>query len=119
MLSGKSILIVEEAALIAVDIETVLGELGAAQVVTMGGGETPLPASVKDGAIDLAILDISTAASRGDDLSSTIDKAGAPVIFLTTDPQVDAVPDFGGRFQTVQKPFTYEELCGALARLMA
>jgi hypothetical protein len=44
---------------------------------------------------------------------------GVPVVFLTTDPQDDSVPAFEGRCETVQKPFTYEDLCGAIARLVA
>lgn len=118
MLSGKSILIVEDSALIAVDIESVLSELGAARFVTAGGGETRLPSSIIDDQFDLAILDIRTASVIDNDLSSMLKSGGVPVVFLTTDPQDDSVPSFAGRFETVQKPFTYEDLCGAIARLV-
>lgn len=119
MLSGKCILIVEDSALIAVDIESVLGELGAARFVTAGGGETRLPPHLTDDHFDLAILDIRTASVIGDALLSMLTGGSVPVVFLTTDPQGNGVPAFEGRCETVQKPFTYEDLCGAIARLVA
>lgn len=119
MLSGKSILIVEATALIAVDIESALGELGAARIVTVGGNETAVPLAVADDRFDLAILDIRSASNFGDALTAMFVGGNLPAVFLTTDPQDESIPAFDGRFETVQKPFTYEDLRGAIARLVA
>ncbi|MFZ2100159.1 MAG: hypothetical protein WAU86_06295 [Oricola sp.] len=115
MLSGKSILIVEDAALIAVDIETVLNELGATHVSTEGGGESSASAPRR---FDLAVIDIRSAVALENDLVGELDNGGVPAIFLTTDSEGNGIPRFSGRFEIVQKPFTYEDLCAAIARLI-
>lgn len=118
MLTGKSILIVEDTALVAVDIESVLSELGAARFVTAGGGETRLPGNLADDRFDLAILDIRTASVIGEELFSMLGSGGVPVVFLKAESDGDGIPSFEGRFEVVRKSFTYEELCGAIARLV-
>lgn len=116
MLSEKTILIVEDAALIAVDIETVLGELGAARILTEGGGGRR---DLSTSQLDLAIVDIRTAVGLGGSLLEDLDRDGVPVVFLSTDPEVDSVPEFSGRFATVPKPFTYKQICAAIADCFA
>lgn len=119
LLSGKSVLVVEDAALIAVDIETMLDELGAVRVVTAGGGETFSPTQMSGELFDLAIVDIRTEASIGGNLAGELDRLGIPVVFLTTDPEGDSVPRHAGEHAVVVKPFTYEDVCAAIARVIS
>jgi DNA-binding response OmpR family regulator len=119
LLFGKTILIVEDRALIAVDIETALDELGASSIVTAGGGESFSPTAAALSRFDLAIVDIHSRSASGSDLASNLDGYGVPVIFLTTDPGSNGIPVFAGRHAVVQKPFTYEDLRAAIAGLVA
>lgn len=118
MLSGKSVLVVEDAALIAVDIETMLEELGVARVVMAGGGETVIPLQTDSGVFDMAVIDVHTAESIGGNHVGELDRAGVPVIFLATDPEAEGIPPFEGPHSVVLKPFTYEDLCAAIVRLI-
>lgn len=118
LLSGKSVLVVEDAALIAVDIETMLDELGAARVVTAGGGETALPIRTDAGAFDIAIVDVHTARRFSGDHFRDLDQTGVPVVFLVTNPESTDLLQFKGQHEVVGKPFTYEDLCAAIVRLI-
>jgi len=115
LLSGKTVLIVEDTALIAVDIETVLDELGAANIVTEGGGESR---SLTERQFDLAIVDFRAATLLGEAFFAKLDRESVPVVFMMTDPDNDGSTGFSGRFEIVQKPFAYEDLCAAIARLV-
>lgn len=115
MLSGKTVLIVEDTALIAVDIESVLDELGAANTVTEGGGESR---SLTEQQFDLAVVDFRAAISLGEAFFAKLQREGVPVVFMMTDPESGGPTDFSGRFEVVQKPFAYEDLCAAIARLV-
>lgn len=115
MLSGKTVLIVEDAALIAVDIETVLDELGATNIVTEGGGESR---SLTDRHFDLAIVDFRAATLLGEPFFAKLERDVVPVVFMMTDPEAAGPSGFSGRFEVVQKPFAYEDLCAAIARLV-
>jgi len=111
-------LVVEDAALIAVDLETMIDELGAARIVTTGGGDTASP-TLSDGALfDLAIVDIRTAAAIAGDMVAELDRLAVPVIFLTTDPDGNGLPLIEGEHATVLKPFTYGDICEAITRLV-
>ena len=116
MLTEKTILVLEDAALIAVDIESVLGELGAARIVTEGGGDRR---AIEPERFDLAIVDVRTAIALGEELIADLDREGVPIVFLTTDPDQEDTPDYSGRFSVVQKPFNYRDLCAAIAELAA
>jgi len=118
LLSEKSVLVVEDAALIAVDIETMLDELGAARIVTAGGGEIASATQITGEPFDIAIVDIHTAASLEGNIAEALDGLGVPAIFLTTDPEGDNVPPFNGEHVVVLKPFTYEDMYAAIARLL-
>ena len=115
MLSEKSVLIVEDSALIAVDIESILAELGATDIATEGGGETKIPQSRR---FDLAVIDIHTASALGDRLIEKLGPDAIPVVFLTTGDETLFETGYTGRNEVVRKPFTYEDLYGAFARLV-
>jgi len=115
VLSEKSVLIVEDSALIAVDIESILAELGATDIATEGGGETRIPESRR---FDLAVIDIHTASTLGESLIEKLGQESIPVVFLTTGDETRFETGYTGRSEIVRKPFTYEDLCGAFARLL-
>jgi len=114
LLSGKTVLIIEDTALIAVDIETVLDELGATNIVTEGGGESR---SLTERQFDLAIVDFRAAALLGEAFLAKLERESVPVVFMMTDPEMGGPEGFSGRFEVVQKPFAYEDLFAAIARL--
>ncbi|MCK5749372.1 MAG: hypothetical protein KAH44_24370, partial [Oricola sp.] len=114
LLSGKTVLILEDNALIALDIETVLDELGATNVVMEGGGS----GSLTEQQFDLAIVDFRAAALLGEAFFIAIERHRVPVVFMMTDPEMDTPIGLPGQFEVVQKPFAYEDLHAAVARLM-
>lgn len=115
MLSGKSILIVEDSALIAVDIESFLTELGAAHVSSLGCLGSGIPELQ---VVDLAIVDIRTAGDVTANLAVVLGQHMPPIVFLSTDPDATGVPETVDRFKIVQKPFTNVELCMAIKSLL-
>lgn len=115
MLSGKSVLIVEDAALIAIDIETVLDELGAALIVA--GAVAPTASTAGEFVPDLAIVDIHSAEGVDGALVVRLRHSGVPIVFLATDPDFGAASPIEGAHAVVFKPFTHEDLSAAIGRL--
>lgn len=112
-------MIVEDSALIAIDIETLLDELGAARIVTAGRGERASPTSGSGDRFDLAIIDIRTAGFMSDGFIEEFDRLDVPVILLSTETEANGARPVEGTRAIVVKPFTYEDICAAIARLVA
>lgn len=116
MLSGKTVLIVESNAIIAVDLETSVCELGAHAL--LGRVDEGWKASLMS-LPDVAIVDLRTAADLGDEFLATLHRSAVPVLFMTTDPAIAAVATFAGRHEILRKPYTAQELLEKTASLLA
>jgi CheY-like chemotaxis protein len=83
-LTGKRCLVVDDEFLIALDIQQVLEQAGAAEVVCTGNAVEALTA-VRRGRFDLAVLDMRLGAGGGTSLpiADALAAADTPFIFLT------------------------------------
>jgi DNA-binding response OmpR family regulator len=114
-LNGKRILVVEDEALIAAMVESMLRELGAVVVGPVGTIAKGLALAGSE-EIDAALLDVNVRNERIDPVSEILRGRGIPILFATgygSRAMVDA-PEAA----IIDKPFSQEELAGALASLL-
>ena len=117
-LVGKRCLVVEDEALIVLDLQRMLEEAGAALVVcahTLAEAE----AALRELRFDLAVLDLKL--GRGETslpLAKPLAAAGTPFLFLTgTEPERVQLDGFAGPI--VEKPYTKPMLLDAAARALS
>jgi len=103
------VLIVEDEALIALDVALQMEDLGHEVVATVGDADAALDAA-RDG-IDLALVDVTLRdGATGPGLGETLSRAhGATVIYLTADPRRVSA-DAAGPVGILPKPCTGEAL---------
>ncbi len=118
MLTGKRVLILENVPLIAVDIESVMADLGAVEIMTLSDGDTEALSNTKIGAHDLAVIDLQSPAESSQKVLIQTQRSGIPVIFLTTEPGRPEDLEYSGLSTVVQKPFTHDQLRSAIAAVM-
>ena len=114
-LAGKRILVIEDEALISMDLETSL---------TNGGCEVRGPASTIDeakhliekGDFDGALIDANLAGSPVDELAAALAKRNIPFAFVTGYGR-DALPSAFGEGIVLDKPFTQEQLLATIGLL--
>jgi len=108
------VLIVEDEALIAMMAEDMIEELGADAVLTAGSvaeAETAIAA----GGFDFAILDVNLNGDNSMSLATLLKARGVPFAF-TTGYGAGGVEEAHQDVPVLTKPYTIEELGGALAR---
>ncbi|QKV18519.1 response regulator [Oricola thermophila] len=119
MPSGKSVLVVEDSAVIALDIEAMLVGFGATRIVTAGEGDAASTRQVTGEKFDLAIVDMRSVDGTAPNLVDELNDAGIPVVFLTTDAACVVRGGFAGLHTVVLKPFSSGEFYAAVARVAA
>lgn len=117
-LSGKSVLLVEDQALIAMDLEDTLLKLGASSVILI----PTIPAAMQElirKTPDCAVLDVNLAGETSVDVADRLIKQGIPFIFATGYRDTIMIPDRFKHVPVVQKPVTAtaltEKLMAALS----
>ncbi len=123
LLDGLRILIVEDEFLIAMDVEQICRDHGAADVIIVKHvqGQGPEPFAGED--VHLAILDIRLGSGTTLDFAWQLHLRGIPFIFATGYVDDEGLfahteRDFGG-VPVLMKPFTATELIDALARAIS
>ncbi|MEO6298565.1 MAG: response regulator [Paracoccaceae bacterium] len=111
----RRIMILEDEAIIAWDIEAELQGRGMT-VVGVAGRVADAMAIVERGDVTMAILDINLGHQRSFDLADLCRQKGIGVVFLTGD-SGDERPDALKSFEVVAKPVNYELLVQALERV--
>lgn len=117
-LSGRRIFLVEDEALVAMMIESMVEELGGTVVATTSAvGEALRFLEQRHGDIDLALLDLNLNGKRSYDVAAAASSHGIPVVFATGYADDDIVETWRSR-PVLTKPFQLAELEGALLRAL-
>lgn len=115
-LAGLRVLILEDEVLIAMDLEQVCRELGAADVAvarTLDEAETAAGAG-----FDAAVLDIMVAGRSTIEFATRLFARGVPVVFATGYSDAERLVEALAGVQIVDKPFSRDMLVEAIARAL-
>lgn len=117
-LSGRRIFLVEDEALVAMMIESMIEELGGTVVATRSAvGEALAFVSDNHANIDLALLDLNLNGKRSYDVAAAASSHGIPVVFATGYADDDITDDWRSR-PVLSKPFQLAELEATLLRAL-
>ncbi|MBK8159846.1 MAG: response regulator [Rhodospirillaceae bacterium] len=115
ILTGKSVLVVEDDALIALVLEEVLAEAGMNVAGSAASVDAAL-AQLAGGKPDIAILDASLDGQNSGEVARELQRRGVPFIFATGHREAGLQQHFPG-VPILTKPYLEGELLGALAGL--
>lgn len=117
-LVGKRCLVVEDEALIVLDLQRMLEEAGAGEIVCVGT-LTEAQAVLRELRFDLALLDLKLGRNETSlPLTEPLAAAGTPFLFLTgTEPERGRLHGFA--VPIVEKPYTRPMLLEAVARALS
>ena len=114
-LAGRKVLVVEDEALIAAQVEAVLGDAGCtvigpaadiAEALTLAAGSPP----------DVAVLDVNLAGERSDPIADVLAARGIPFLFCTGYAGAAAPERYPGA-RVLKKPLDPAELLQAIGQL--
>lgn len=119
--AGRRVLLVEDEALIAMNVEDMLDTLGYVVVATAAAVEEAL-AAVEGGGIDAALLDVNLRGRPSFPVADALAARGVPFVFATGYGTGGLREDFRDR-PVLQKPFKLRDmeraLSGALSGALA
>jgi CheY-like chemotaxis protein len=117
VIDGKSVLLVEDSLIIALDAEDILKRLGAAEVVTTGTIEQALEV-IEDLKPDMAMLDINLGDQTSYAIADRLSDLGIPFLFATGYGEQAQLPQDHEARTVVQKPYTLENVARVLPKLV-
>jgi light-regulated signal transduction histidine kinase (bacteriophytochrome) len=117
VVKGKTILLVEDSLIIALDAEDILKRLGALHVTTAGTVENALEAIDNDGP-ELALLDINLGDQTSFAIADRLLELGIPFLFATGYGEQAQLPPAHQARTVVQKPYTLENVARMLSGLV-
>jgi DNA-binding response OmpR family regulator len=112
-LAGQTVLLVEEQAIVAFDIESALNDAGAKVVVARNAAEAL--ASIGETDFTLAVLDLRPASDDHRRIARALNKRGVPFVFHATHQPEDVTTLRGAPI--FQKPARAQDIVPALAAL--
>lgn len=112
-LAGRQILLVEDQALIAMDVEDALRNLGAASIVSAPSVQAALDELVKS-VPDCAVLDINLAGETSIQLAEALLSQSVPFIFATGYRESSMIPQKFSHVPIVRKPVSSNALAEKL-----
>ncbi|MEZ0495098.1 response regulator [Sphingomonas sp. IW22] len=115
-LAGQSILVVEDAYLIAADVGRTLKRAGALVVGPVAYIQQALDA-IQSAAIDAAVLDVNLDGVLSFPVATELERRSIPYLF-TTGYEHWSLPDRWRRVIRIDKPFSQSDLVGALGRML-
>ena len=115
-LAGKRLLVVEDEALVALDIVTVLEDAGAEVAGSAGTAKDAL-AIINNAALDAALLDANLRGDPVDEIAGALAAHNVPFLFVTGYGPESLPKAFGGSAM-LSKPFGQEQLIAAVALLV-
>ena len=116
-LAGKSILVIEDEALIALNVETALKEAGASVVVTAGSVAQAQHAIGNSICFDTAVVDLHLTDGDASPLIGVLSARGIAVI-VTTGGSIEPVqPDLSQAIAVLQKPYRESDLINSIISL--
>ena len=113
VVSGLSVFVVEDEALVALNLEDMLDELGCRIIgpaMRMDKAEQMIDGEF---AADVAILDVNIGGQKVFPLASKLIERGVPVVFATGYGQAGRPEDFH-HLPILQKPYTIEDVASGL-----
>ncbi|MCW2392084.1 PAS domain S-box-containing protein [Sphingobium sp. B1D7B] len=116
-LDGKSVLVVEDEPLVALDILTVLGESGAQVIGPVTTHDQALE-QARTGQFDLVLLDGNLQGETVEDIAALLQARAIPFLMVSGYGAAQ-LPDLLARQPIVTKPFSAEELLRAARSLLA
>jgi DNA-binding NtrC family response regulator len=115
-LAGKSVLIIEDEALIAMGIESCLQDAGTAAVKITNSIAFARRALDEGNPFDAAVVDLHVADGDASPLVQSLSERGIPVV-ITTGYELDrGEPALGRAVAILQKPYSSRDLINAIRR---
>lgn len=116
-LSGRRVLLVEDEALVAMLLETILEDMGCIPIGPAATVEDGLAMAADPEPLDAALLDVNVAGRQVFPIAEALTARGVPFIFSTGYGE-GGLPDAWRGHPTVQKPFTEAAIREALMKAM-
>lgn len=117
LLDGKSVLLIEDSLIIALDAEDILRRLGAADVTTDGTVPGAILA-IESMPPDMAVLDINLGDHNSFAIADRLDDGGIPFLFATGYGEQAMLPERHRARTVMQKPYTLQSMSRCLAELV-
>ena len=118
VLTGRSVMLVEDSLIIAMDAEDLLSQLGAVRVAT-AASVTSAMEELGRARPDLAVLDVNLGRETSFPVADKLLSVGIPFIFATGYGNRMNVPEAHAAVTILQKPYTLAGLRDALAALVS
>jgi CheY-like chemotaxis protein len=121
LFAGKRCLVLDDEFLIALDIQQILEDAGAAEVKCVGNAAEALEVLPKEPKFDMAVLDVKLGGgAAGDSLTvaAALVEREIPFVFLTGMRAGD-MPALGFAAPVVEKPYQAPVLLAVMRRLLA
>lgn len=117
LLQGRTVLLVEDSLIIALDAEDIVSRLGASTVLTAAGVGAALDC-IAEHKPDLAMLDINLGDGNSFPVADRLVELGIPFFFATGYGEQAQLPDAQRGHIVVQKPYTMENVARAMLELL-
>jgi CheY-like chemotaxis protein len=116
LLTGRSILVVEDEMLILMMIEDMLADLGCSSIAV--ASKIGQAITLNEGkAFDAAMLDLNLNGTESYPIADALTARGVPYFFSTGN-TLNHIKDGYGDQDVLKKPFTFEQLSGMLSRTL-
>ncbi len=115
-LAGKRLLLVEDQLVIAIDVERMLAEQGAAAVDTAATAGEALQL-LRRNPPDLAVLDVNLGTGTSMPVAEALAERGVPFVFATGYGDSVMIPEMFKSVPVVRKPYSEDGLVAALSRI--
>lgn len=116
LLTGRSVLVVEDEMLILMMIEDMLGDLGCRSIVTAASTKQAL-AEIETHAFDVAMLDSNLNGETSDPIADALAARGVPFFFATGHKNGGAGSSYPDRL-VLNKPFSLEDVQETLRQVL-
>ena len=116
-LSGRRVLLVEDEALVAMLLETILEDMGCIPVGPAGTVEDGLAMVADPAPLDAALLDVNVVGHQVFPVAEALKARGVPFVFSTGYGE-GGLPEAWRGQATIQKPFTEAAVREALMKAM-
>jgi CheY-like chemotaxis protein len=116
-LSGRRVLLVEDEALVAMLLETILEEMGCVAVGPAATVEEGLAMATDPAPLDAALLDVNVAGQLVFPIAEALKARGVPFVFSTGYGEGSLPGEWRGQ-ATIHKPFAEDAIREALMRAM-
>jgi Response regulator containing CheY-like receiver, AAA-type ATPase, and DNA-binding domains len=114
-LAGRRILVVEDEALLALDLQQLLDQRGV-EVIGPAGSVSQALEAINENHIDCALLDVKLGDETADAVAVALEQRAIPTVFVTACGDGNLPPGFETR-PVIEKPYTEEQLFKLIGRI--